>query len=121
MCYFDEVEDYDYYLEEAKFQRDNIISDVYNAISDFIIYAKEVGFDSVELKQAVIESFNEMPKEMSGVLQEDFNISSVERFIEILKIFNRETEKDLIKYDIINISNKKGRYYEKNLKNQKKI
>ncbi len=95
MCYFNEVEDCDYSLEEAKFQRDNLIVEMYNSIFQFVLYGREVGFDSVELKQAVIESFNEMPKEMSGVLQEDFNISSVERFIEILKIFNRETEKDL--------------------------
>ena len=58
---------------------------------------REVGFDSIELKQAVTESFSEMPEEMSSVLQEDFNISSVERFIEILKVFNRETGKGLTK------------------------
>lgn len=97
MCYFSEVEDYDYYLEEAKFQRDNNISDVYNAISDFMIYAKEVGFDSDELKQAVMESFNEMSKEIRNILKEEFNVDNVERFIEVLKTFYKETEKDLTK------------------------
>lgn len=97
MCYFDEVENYNYYLEEAKFQRDNIISDVYNAISDFIIYAKEVGFDSVELKQAIMESFEEMSKETKNILKEEFAIDSVDRFIEVLKIFYKETRKDLTK------------------------
>jgi len=93
MCYFNEVEDYNYSLDEAKFQRDNTISDVYNAISDFMIYAKEVGFDSIELKQAVAESFDEMPKEIRDILKEEFNIYNVNRFIEILKVFNKYTRK----------------------------
>lgn len=93
MCYFDEVEDYNYSLEEAKFQRDNLIVEVYHSIFQFIVYGREVGFDSVELKQAVAESFSEMPEEMSGILKEEFNINSIERFIEILKVFNRETGK----------------------------
>lgn len=93
MCYFDEVEDYNYSLEEVKFQRDNLIVEVYHSIFQFIVYGREVGFDSVELKQAVSESFSEMPEEMSGILKEEFNINSIERFIEILKVFNRETGK----------------------------
>lgn len=93
MCYFDEVEDYNYSLEEAKFQRDNLIVEVYHSIFQFIVYGREVGFDSVELKQAVSESFSEMPEEMSGILKEEFNINSIERFSEILKVFNRETGK----------------------------
>ena len=97
MCYFNEVEDYNYSLDEAKFQRDNTISDVYNAISDFIIYAKEVGFDSVELKQAIMESFEEMSKEIRDILKEEFNIYNVNRFIEVLKIFYKETRKALTK------------------------
>ena len=97
MCYFNEVEDCDYSLDEAKFQRDNLVAEMYHSIFQFVVYGREVGFDSIELKQAVTESFSEMPEEMSGVLQEDFNISSVERFIEILKVFNRETGKDLTK------------------------
>ena len=97
MCYFEEVEDYNYSLEEAKFQRDNLIVEMYNSIFQFVLYGREVGFDSIELKQSIIESFSEMTEEMSNVLKEEFNISSIERFIEVLKVFEKETRKDLIK------------------------
>ena len=97
MSYFNEVEDYNYSLEEAKFQRDNLVAEMYHSIFQFIVYGREVGFDSVELKQAVTESFSEMPEEMSNVLKEEFNIDSIERFIKVLKVFDKETRKDLTK------------------------
>ena len=62
-----------------------------------VVQSTASGIASRLESKGIIESFGEMPEEMSNVLKEEFNIDSIERFIKVLKVFDKETRKDLTK------------------------